>query len=149
MTAVTSQTTNASPGSIIDRVIEFWPASASISPSRVADIAYKEPEIDPENIAPILARHLATMKLRDYARQQLGKKHDLGDEIAEQHELFPNLQRRYPKAKGPQEDPEYIPLENLSAEDISANLAHLRTSAASRLRHADALEQWAIEHGRI
>lgn len=62
----------------------------------------------------------------------------------DQHEMFPVLQRMYPKARSSsKEEPEYVRLELLTDEDIRFNVERLRSEAVAKLKHADALEAWA------
>lgn len=139
----------ASQNAIVERVISLWPSNADISPSIVADSAYLEPEIDPEEIAPPLARHLAKVTLRNVARGILGKKFDPKDEIIEQHDLWPDLQKAYPVARQNGEEPTYRPLENLTTVDYQWNISFMRKSAASLLKHADAMEQHGVSQGKL
>lgn len=58
-----------------------------------------------------------------------------------QHELFPDLQRRYPSARSKEaSEPEYVLLDEMTDSDIWFNVERLRKEGASKLRHADALE---------
>lgn len=60
------------------------------------------------------------------------------------HELFPDLQERYPIAgRVDGEEPVYRLLEHLTEQDIAFNLERLRLEVSSRLRHADSLEAWS------
>jgi hypothetical protein len=139
----------ASPIAIVQRVIDCWESDAAIEAAEVADLAYLEPEVDPEEIAPVLVKHLAKMQLRSIAGKICATKFGLNDEITEQHDLFPDLQKKYPQAHKPGANPRYIPLEKMETEDFSWNIGHLRSSARTRLHHADVLEQFAISQGKL
>jgi hypothetical protein len=80
--------------------------------------------------------------LRQIARQLLRQRFEPDDQtLSVQHELWPDLQPRYPKASSPKtEEPEYVLLEHMTREDIDYNVARLRNEANAKLRHADALE---------
>lgn len=63
-----------------------------------------------------------------------------------QHDLFPELQKRYPQARKRGEEPCYVKLELMSEEDKDYNVARLRSEADTKQRHADALEDWWKRH---
>lgn len=117
-----------------------------VSPSWVANSAYKS--LDPTELAPYRARLAATEHLKQLARQQLRGKFDPKEDETglEQHDLFPDLQRRYPiKHESQDGDPIYVNLEDLTDPDIQWNVQRLRREATTKQKHAAALEQWAAE----
>lgn len=95
-----------------------------------------------------IAYQCTHLHCRQVARQLLRKNYEPeSDGDKDQHELFPGLQARYPSAPKPgRDEPEYIRLESLGAEDWHFNVDRLRADAQSRLKHADALETWGREH---
>lgn len=100
-------------------------------------------ELDPDRISPPRVYAAAHLELRQLARSILRSAADPTETGAEQHELFPGLQRRYPTARGiTAEEPEYVKLEHLTEEDVRFNVARLRAEATTKLAHADALEAW-------
>lgn len=98
-------------------------------------------ELDPERISPSRVYGAAHLELRQLARSILRHAADPAEEGAEQHELFPGLQRRYPSAESG-EEPVYVKLEHLTEDDVRFNVARLRAEATTKLAHADALEAW-------
>jgi hypothetical protein len=60
-----------------------------------------------------------------------------------QHELFPDLQWRYPAARSvPSEDPIYILLEEMTDADVNYNVSRLRAEGQAKIQHAAALQAW-------
>jgi hypothetical protein len=129
---------------VIARVIALNGNAVSIKPALVATEAMRE--LDPRRIAPMLVYSGCHLQLRQIARGQLRNKYDPEKEKPEEHDLFPDLQRRYPTARTDQtDDPEYVLLEHLSINDIEYNVARLRSEGHAKLAHADALEAYAAE----
>lgn len=128
---------------IVIETIDSSTEEDGIAPGWVADITYQE--IDPDNTAPDMVKLAALLALRQIARSLLrGKFEPEKQEEAEQHELFPKLQARYPAAHNKNaSEPVYVKLECLTDDDISWNVARLRAEAQSKQEHADALEAWA------
>lgn len=62
------------------------------------------------------------------------------EEITEHHELFPDLQKRYPIQHKSSEEAQYILLDHLDERDGRFNVERLRAEAGAKLSHADALE---------
>jgi len=79
------------------------------------------------------------------ARSREPSPSDSDDETSEQHGLFPGLQSRYPRRRKNDEEPSYVRLEFMSAEDGRFNVRRLRKEAAGRLAHADKLEAYLLE----
>jgi hypothetical protein len=131
---------------IIQRIIELRRGEVSISPTWVAQEAMIE--LDPERQAPMLVYAGCTLQLRQIARGELRKKFDPDDDgRGDTHDLFPELQHRYPTARSARDaEPEYILLEHLTSVDISYNVARLRSEAAAKMAHADALQAYGREH---
>jgi len=128
---------------IIERVYERRRDQISVNPSWLATEAMQE--IDPEKKSPELAYRAAHLQLRQMARGLCRKQweDDTEDSERDQHELFPDLQRRYPTARSSGwEEPEYILLEHLTKRDVDYNVVRLRREGATKLRRADALEAW-------
>ena len=138
---------------IIAHIIDERRDEPSISPTWVATEAMaalkaawmlrskKNPNA-PEwyRIAHLTCRQMAREKLRNFFEPER-------DEDKSTHPLFPELQWRYPKAaRSREEEPEYLTLETLERQDWQYNMDRLRSDAQSRLRHADALEDWGRAH---
>ena len=64
------------------------------------------------------------------------------EEVAEHHELFPDLQKRYPIQHKASEEPQYVLLDHLEELDGRFNVERLRSEAGAKLAHADALEAY-------
>jgi hypothetical protein len=132
---------------ILARILELRAHHDRISPSWVATEAYQQ--LDPRRRVrddfPLIyiACHL---QLRQLARELLRRTFE-GDELAgerSQHELFPELQARYPTARSSNShEPEYIRLEVLSEADADYNIERLRAEGRAKLKHADSLAAWA------
>lgn len=138
---------------IIAKIVDDRRDEASISPSWIATEAMAKLGVKSmlrgKGGQPIVYQ-LAHLQCRQIARQVLRKFYEPDNDAEKaQHDLFPNLQGRYPSAPKPgREEPEYIRLEHLSANDWQFNVDRLRADAQSRLQHADALEDWGREHFR-
>lgn len=98
--------------------------------------------IDPNRVAPDLVYLAAHLQLRQLARAIFRQRFEEQSPETEQHNLFPDLQHRYPAAHARDADPEYVLLEHLTERDVKFNLARLRATGLAVLRHADALEAW-------
>ncbi len=116
-----------------------------IMPAWVANSAFQQ--IDPEQLSPVRVKLAALQALKQIARQQLrGKFEPTNNDDALQHQLFPDLQVRYPLARQTSDgEPIYIKLELLTDADRMWNVNRLRAEAGTKLKHADALEQWGLE----
>jgi hypothetical protein len=134
---------------IVAHIIETRRDQVTISPSWVATEAMIEldaVELQISNPRVYIGCHL---QLRQIARGQLRVRYeDDGDEDADQHPLFPGLQRRYPVQRPAGEEPEYIKLDCLSRPDAIYNIERLRCEARSKLQHADALQSWLVHRFR-
>lgn len=98
-------------------------------------------ELDPHRLSPHWVQIAAHLQLRQNARELLRSNVD-GDK-AEQHEMFPGLQKRYPTARSEvNADPEYVLLEFMTKEDVAYNVQRLRREAVAKRKHAEALEAW-------
>jgi hypothetical protein len=70
------------------------------------------------------------LQLRQIARKLCIKMFETADpEEASQHEMYPDLQRRYPVARDRNsgEEPLYVKLEDMSDEDVQANIVRMRS----------------------
>ncbi len=128
---------------IIGRVIELRRDAPRISPNWIATESMVM--LDGPRVSPPLVYLGCHLQIRQIARELLRGKYE-PDDVGEddtQHDLWPDLQRRYPTAKSQRSgDPEYVLLEELTATDVGYNVARLRGEAQAKLRHADALEAW-------
>jgi hypothetical protein len=126
---------------IIARIIDSRDTAIKISPTWIAHEAMLE--LDPDRSAPLLVYAGCNLELRQIARGQLRGRFQPDDSEGEEHDLFPDLQRRYPTARSAaKDDPEYVLLEHLAPEDIGFNVARLRAEGRAKLKHADALEAY-------
>jgi hypothetical protein len=96
--------------------------------------------IDPENASPVLMSYAGVMQLRQMARsvcrRRIGEDDDSGQG---QGALFDGqLQRRYPTKRHSSEV--YVLRDHLTIAERRENISRLRAEAASKARHADALE---------
>lgn len=127
---------------VIAKIIEDRRSSIVIHPTWVATEAMLT--LDPEHLAPELVRLGCHLQLRQIARELCRRKFEdaVGGESA-QHEMFPELQVRYPTARSARrEQPEYVLLEYMTEADVVYNVGRLRLEANAKNRHADALWAW-------
>lgn len=84
----------------------------------------------------------------EYAKQvamlQLRGKFVTNIAITDQHEMFPELQVRYPAKPKKGVEPYYIKLELMTEDDVNYNISRLRKEAQTKLAHADALADWWV-----
>ena len=132
---------------VISAIIERSTNQDEIMPSWVANAAYLE--LDPDELSPLRVKVAALLTFKQIARQLLrGKFEPQDDKDALQHELWPDLQQRYPSAHQTSDaEPTYVKLELLTDADIQWNVKRLRLEAATKIKHANALEQWGLERG--
>lgn len=111
-------------------------------PSWVAMATLKE--LDPKNLTPVRVGQAALEQFKGMAARRLrGKFEPLNDKDALQHDLFPDLQRRYPiKRNSKQDEPIYADLEDLSDEDIEWNVHRLASESKTKMAHSKALAQY-------
>jgi hypothetical protein len=134
----------------IARIIDQRRDEVSISPSWVATEALAAMGagwmLGGDDGLPTVYR-LAHLQCRQMARQLLRQAFEPSEDADKAtHPLFPDLQWRYPeKRSAAREEPVYIKLELMSREDWQFNMQRLRADAASRLKHADALEAWGMD----
>jgi hypothetical protein len=135
---------------IIIRIVDKRRSERRISPSWVATEAMLE--IDPAEAAPLLVRLGCHLELRQIARQVLRTFFEDGgsgfdDEADGMHDLFPDLQWRYPQAHvNPKDEPVYVRLEDLTPDDLAYNIVRLRREGRAKLAHADALQRYQDLH---
>lgn len=126
-------------------VIERHRDEVRVSPSWVANEVMEH--LDPERVSVELVYAGCHLELRQIARGLLRGKFDPpGAPIEEeQHDLFPELQKRYPVPRKRGEEPVYVLLEHLTPPEAAFNVSRLRGEAGAKLRHADALEAYMLE----
>lgn len=111
-----------------------------ISPAWLATEAMAK--LDGDKKSPPLIYRAAHLQLRQLARNICRNKFEDDGAEADQHELWPNLQKRYPAAHSKDSEPEYVLLEHLKEPDVLYNYNRLYAEAESKTRHADALLAW-------
>ena len=116
-----------------------------VSPSWLATEAMHS--IDPGRSSHPIEYAMAHLQFRQLARSICAGRWRESERAdpQDQHELFPMLQKRYPTSHSvSREEPEYVLLEYMTAEDVRYNVERLRSEAASKQKHADALAAyWA------
>lgn len=129
-------------------VIERAGNQDEVVPSWVANATYRC--LDPDDVAPVDVKIAALQYLKQMARQMCRGKFDPNEGNADQHELWPDLQTRYPVSRETSDgEPTYVKLERLTGADALWNINRLRKEADTKIRHANALEQWAAERGLL
>lgn len=133
---------------VVEKIIDTRRHAPRVSPTWIATEAIVT--LDPGRISVPLVYLGCHLQLRQIARAQLRLHFEepaaaSDDELA-QHELFPDLQRRYPterkRKRFGDNEPEYALLEELSETDIAFNVRRLRREGRAKLAHADALEAY-------
>ena len=133
---------------VVNSVIDSNSNQDELMPAWVANAAYRN--IDPDQIAPIDVKIAALQYLKQLARQVLRGKFEPLEGNADQHELWPDLQTRYPVLRQNSDaEPTYVKLELLNGNDALWNINRLRKEADTKIKHANALEQWAAERGLL
>lgn len=123
---------------LISEIYEKCSDDVRISPSWLATQAMVE--LDSNKQSPPLVYIAAHLQLRQISRGICRGKFEDGE--TESHDLFPDLQKRYPVSHDAESEPEYVLLEHLTEEDIRYNINRLRKEADTKQRHADALDAW-------
>lgn len=128
---------------VVNGVILNSSNQAQIAPSWAANAAYKE--LDPASIAPPLVRLAALQSLTQIARSLCRGKFEPDTDVPDQHELWPQLQTRYPIAHSKADEPVYVKLELLTEADVAWNVQRLEREGATKIKHARALRRWGVE----
>jgi hypothetical protein len=129
---------------IVGRVIHTRRRTPRISPTWVAN----EAMFDLDRTREVERRFVliwigCNLQLRQMARGMLASKYNYREDERDRDSLFPDLQWRYPTAHSAEfEEPEYVLRNMMSDEDVTYNVARLRSEAAAKNKHADALEAW-------
>lgn len=111
----------------------------AVSPALVA--ARTLQRLDRDGDSPTLVALAATLELRQLARaicRQASNLDDPSDQPGQGALFDGQLQRRYPAQRSGAEV--YVLREHLTLDERRSNIARLRAEAASKMRHADALE---------
>lgn len=133
----------------ISQMIVTNRATSRINPTWVANEAMQK--LDPKRVSPPSVYHGCLMYARQIARERLRKTFERDDETAAdtaQHELFPELQARYPAKRSKSGEEQYVLLDDMTADDVAYNVNRLRQEAISKEKHADALEAWGRKHAK-
>ena len=126
---------------MVQRVYDMYRDRVSVSPTWLATECMMQ--LDPERRSHALEYKMAHLQFRQIARGICAGHWEAPDEEAgEEHDLFPDLQKRYPIHRPKDSEPEYVLLEHLSGIDIAFNVGRLRSEAVAKLKHADALEAY-------
>lgn len=125
---------------VLSGIYESRSDEIRISPAWLATEAMAK--LDGKKRSPALVYRAAHLQLRQLARSICRKRFEDDDSETEQHNLFPNLQKRYPAVHSADSEPEYVLLEHLEEPDVLYNYNRLYSEAESKTRHADALLAW-------
>lgn len=131
---------------IVAAIIERRHDQTRISAAWIATEAMKE--LDADRIAPPLVFLGCHLELRQIARSLLRGTFEGDSEPGAQHNLFPELQRRYPVARSRGDEAVYVLLEDLTKADVKYNVNRLLSEADSKIKHARALEAWDAKRRR-
>lgn len=122
---------------IVARVIEERREQIAVSPAWIATEVMAEIEPDLDQIRP--AYEMSHAHLRHVARELCRGKFEENDSNEDQHDLFPDLQTRYPVKCARDEEPTYVVLEQLTLEDGNHNVERLFKESRKKMKHARAL----------
>lgn len=129
---------------LVLQVYEARRSHVRVSPSWLATECMQT--LDPERTSHPIEYTMAHLQFRQLARNICSGRWEREDSVAgdiDQHELFPDLQTRYPVAgRSADQEPEYVLLEHMTEADVTFNVSRLRSEARAKLKHADALEAW-------
>lgn len=127
---------------LMHRIYDEHDTEIRVSPAWLATAVMQE--LDPSHVSPTLVYEAAHLQMRQIARGVCRGRFGPGEPgvDADQHDLFPQLQKRYPAKPTEDEEPVYILLEYLTEKDKTYNVEQLRKSGQARLNHADALDAW-------
>lgn len=130
---------------IVSAIIDGRRDQEEISPLWVATEATKQIGAwDLKETVP-LVYEAAHLHLRTVARSLCRAMFEDAEESdnSAQHQLFPDLQWRYPRAPaGSRIETSYVLLEQMTDDDVRYNVQRLKREARTRLGHADALHAW-------
>lgn len=120
-----------------------------ISPTWLATEVMQK--LDPLRNSHPIEYAMAHLQFRQLARSILATRLEKAEPgHVDQHPLFPNLQAHYPSAVlSASHEPEYVRLELMTDDDVAFNVDRLRKEAASKLKHADALQAWAASRRQV
>jgi hypothetical protein len=126
---------------LLQQIYDRQSSNITVSPGMLATAAMVD--LDPFRHAPLRVASGCELHLRQIARQ-ICRDRFAGDDGApeEQHSLFPLLQKRYPAARSPKDDPVYILLEHLDDTDIEWNASRLEKESSAKALHARALRAY-------
>jgi hypothetical protein len=124
-------------------VIETYPDIEQVNLDHVVGEVLLQ--LDPDDTYTSETEDAVKLTLRQFARQicrtKLRQAWKDGTPKA-----FPKQQARYPKQHARGTPGVYVPLEDLTDEDIAFNIALRRRGAIGRLRHANSLVDWYHTH---
>lgn len=113
----------------------------TVSPSWVATAVMRQ--WDPRRESHPCEYYCSHEHIKQIARELLRAKFDPRSEDNPQHELFENLQERYPVARdNPKDEPVYILRDAMTKKDVDYNVRRFRMAAEALIHHADALQSW-------
>jgi hypothetical protein len=130
---------------LVDALIDAREDDEHIDPAAIAaEAVARLGEGELRRVADLYIRGLA----RAACRKRFGRGgDDESDSDANQAEMFPDdrrfaaLQQRYPAARSDRQST-YVLRDSMTAADVAFNVARLRCEGASKLGHAEALQDW-------
>lgn len=133
----------------INQIIVSNRTTSRIFPTWVANEAMLR--LDPARVSPPAIYHGCAMYARQVARERLRKtfeREEDGSAESAQHELWPELQARYPTRRVKGREETYVLLDEMTKDDVTYNVTRLRAEAHSKQKHADALDAWGRKHAK-
>lgn len=131
----------------IAAIIERRRDEQKINAAWVANEAMQTVDPDVISIPCVYAASLEHAK--QYARGLLRKTFDPVEGESPQHELFTELQWRYPTRRPRGEEPVYVLREAMVEDDVEYNVERFLASSEALERHARALRAWWVRHKKL
>jgi hypothetical protein len=122
---------------VIVKIYEKHDTEIRISPAWLATAAMRT--LDRRRQSPPLVYKGCHLQLRQLARAVCRTRFE---QESDTHEMFPDLQRRYPTKRDEDAEPQYVLLEHLTEDDVNYNYGRLYSEAQGKMKHADALLAW-------
>lgn len=102
--------------------------------------------VDPDTVSIPCVYAASFEHSKQYARGLLRKTFDPVEEDSPQHELFTELQWRYPMRRPRGAEPAYVLREAMIEDDVDYNVERFLASSEALERHARALLAWWARH---
>jgi hypothetical protein len=132
---------------LLRQIYDRLDAMVEVSPSWLATEALLT--LDPHKRTPTMVYLAAHLELRQIGREFCRIHFEPDDDSeAEQHPLFPGIQKRYPRKHELGKEPVYVRAEHMNEADVAFNVTRLKREGEAKIAHATRLEAWWQERLR-